>query len=246
MSIETTISEWKNHKKLDFTVGGRESYIVCPENPRPDKRWVWRAEFFGAFDTVDMALLNDGWYLAYHRVSDLYGCPESLKMMNEFQTAVEREFGLNPRTVLFGFSRGGLYSVNYAVAYPDKVALLYLDAPVLDIRSWPGGKGAGSGSPSEWLDCMRIYSLDEESAKTFAKNPIDRAEELAKDDIPVVIVAGAADHAVPIAENSYPFEKRFRAAGGTLKLIVKPNCDHHPHSLDDPEPVVEFIEKHFA
>jgi len=34
---------------------------VFPDNPLPDKPWVWRTEFFGAFDTVDTALLDKGW-----------------------------------------------------------------------------------------------------------------------------------------------------------------------------------------
>ena len=29
--------------------------------------------------------------------------------------------------------------------------------------------------------------------------------------------------------------------GGNVELIIKPGCDHHPHSLEDPQPVVDFI-----
>ena len=28
--------------------------------------------------------------------------------------------------------------------------ITYADAPVLDLKSWPGGKGEGIGSPDDW------------------------------------------------------------------------------------------------
>lgn len=52
--------------------------------------------------------------------------------MRKFQAYLEEKFALSARAVLFEFSRGGLYAVNYAAAYPEKNAKLYLDAPVLD------------------------------------------------------------------------------------------------------------------
>jgi pimeloyl-ACP methyl ester carboxylesterase len=246
MEIKYTVSDWKGYEKRDFAVGGRESFVVVPRQPRPDARWAWRAEFFGAFDTVDMALLASGWYLAYHHVSDMYGCPQSLEYMREFQRTAEEGFGLNPKTVLFGFSRGGLYSVNYAAAYPDKVEELYLDAPVCDIMSWPGGKGRGCGSPAEYQDCLRIFGLTEETVKDFHGNPVDYAAKVAAAGIPVIIVAGDSDGCVPAEENAYRFEKAFRAAGGTCEMIVKAGCDHHPHSLEDPAQVVNFLERNFG
>ena len=34
------------------------------------------------------------------------------------------------------------------------------------------------------------------------------------------------------------------ALGGEIVLIVKPGGKHHPHSLKDPTPIVDFILKH--
>jgi hypothetical protein len=48
---------------------------------------------------------------------------------------------------------------------------------------------------------------------------------------------------VPVAENTAILEKRYRELGGTIKVIHKPGVGHHPHGLDDPAPVVEFILK---
>ncbi len=36
-------------------------------------------------------------------------------------------------------------------------------------------------------------------------------------------------------------EKRYRALGGDITVIAKPGVGHHPHSLKDPAPIVEFV-----
>jgi hypothetical protein len=57
-------------------------------------------------------------------------------------------------------------------------------------------------------------------------------------------VVGDADDVVPPAENGVVVAERYRGLGGTVELIHKPACGHHPHGLDDPQPVVAFILKH--
>ena len=227
--IKINISEWKNHKKIDFSdeVGGRESYIVFPDVPLPDKPWVWRTEFFGAFDTVDLALLNEGWCLAYHKASDMYGCPQAMEYFREFQDMVEHKFVLSPKPVLFGFSRGGLYAVNYALKYPNRVGCLYLDAPVLDMTTWPGFHG----ETKESRDCMKCYG-------DAFENPIDKVSELT---VPVILVAGDADDLVPMDKNAQRMYDIYKNAGGNVEFIIKGGVGHHPHSLDDPSPVINFI-----
>ena len=37
---------------------------------------------------------------------------------------------------------------------------------------------------------------------------------------------------------------RYEALGGHVELIVKKGVGHHPHSLADPAPIVEYILKH--
>lgn len=241
-----TVTDWRGYRKINFPVGERESFIVCPEHPLPGNPWVWRTEFFEAFNYADVALLEKGWHLAYHCVSDRYGCPDSVEKMKEFYDAAVGEYHMAPKPALFGFSRGGLYAVNFALKYPDCAGLLYLDAPVLDIRSWPGGKGTGTGSPACWEQCKEVYGLDEESAKNFSDNPLDHTEDLAKTGIPVFLVCGGADRAVPYAENGEPFYERMVAAGAKIGQVVKPDCDHHPHSLSDPKPIVDFIEQAYG
>jgi hypothetical protein len=42
-------------------------------------------------------------------------------------------------------------------------------------------------------------------------------------------------------ENISVVEERYKSYGGTIKVIAKPNNKHHPHSLKDPSPIVDFI-----
>ena len=239
-AVGTTVEDWFGHKQYTFTVSGRSSLIVCPENPLPGNPWVWRTEFFSAFDTVDRALLDRGWHLAYHQVSDMYGNPESVKMLHEFYTVATGEFGLSPRPALFGFSRGALYAVNYAAAYPEESGILYLDAPVTDIFVWPGR----FKQSVEWEQCKSCYGITDEDEPTFRKNPNDMAEKNARDGIPCFICAGDADTVVDFEACGRVYFKNYSAVSDKISMIVKPGCDHHPHSLSDPAPIVEFIEKY--
>ncbi|MFZ4777279.1 MAG: alpha/beta hydrolase family protein [Terrimicrobiaceae bacterium] len=128
---------------------------------------------------------------------------------------------------------------------PGKVAALYVDAPVCDFKSWPGGKGKGKGgAPSEWPGCLKAYGFTEEQALAYKFNPVDNLAPLAAAKIPIIAVAGDADDVVPLPENIGIVEIRYRELGGEIQLIVKPGVGHHPHSLTDPTPVVDFLIRH--
>jgi pimeloyl-ACP methyl ester carboxylesterase len=238
------VSQWNGFERLDFSVAGRAALLVKPATAAAGKPWIWRTEFFGHEPQGDIALLKAGWHVAFFKVSDMYGAPAAIDLMAQFHASLTRQFALSPRAVMEGFSRGGLYAVNFAAAHPGSTAALYLDAPVLDIRSWPGGKGKGKGDARCWKQALEIYGLTEDTAADFKGNPLDKADELAKAGIPVIAVVGDADDVVPYAENTKLFAARYRAAGGTIEVIVKPGVSHHPHSLKDPKPIVEFLLAH--
>lgn len=236
-------SDWYGFTRYDFYVHGREGLLIEPKRRRDGSPWIWRAEFFGAFDKADRALLEDGGFLGYCRLSDLYGNEEAVALMEAFRRFVTGEFGLRQQAVLFGFSRGGLYSVNYTARYPKNVAALYLDAPVLDIKSWPKGAGKGGGAPKEWIECLAAYHINEEGLADFRKNPLDHIPVLLENEIPILLVAGGADTVVPYAENGALLAEKYQAGGGTIQVIVKPDCGHHPHSLEDVTPIEDYLKQ---
>lgn len=53
--------------------------------------------------------------------------------------------------------------------------------------------------------------------------------------------SGDADLDVPFEENGAVLERTHRSYGGTVKTILKPSGGHHPHSLPDVTPIVQFV-----
>ena len=245
-SLAAVAGNWNGYEQRDFSVDARKCLLVVPKEPAAGKPWIWRMEFFGHEPQGDIALLGKGFHVAYMDLSNLYGAPVALDAMDKFHAQVTKEFGLSQKTVLEGFSRGGLFAFNWAARNPDKVASMYVDAPVCDFKSWPGGKGKGHGSPGDWNNVLKVYGLTEEQALAYKLNPVDNLAPLAKAKIPILSVCGEADKTVPIDENTRVVEKRYKELGGEIVVIAKPNCDHHPHSLKDPAPIVDFVLKHAA
>ncbi len=235
------LTDWRGYDKIEFELDGKEGFVVLPKVFAEGRPWVWRAEFFEDFDQADMALLEQGYCRAYYRQNDQYGCPQAVEGMRKFQSYVMRVFGLAEKAVIVGLSRGGLYAFNYAATYPEQVAVMYLDAPVLDIRSWPGGKGKGIGAAREWQECLAAYGLSEETSLSAKVSPLDRIESVASAGIPIILVAGDADNVVPYLENGALLVRRYRELGGTIVSVVKEKVGHHPHSLTDPGSIVTFI-----
>lgn len=234
---------YKSYKRIGFLLNGYSGSVIFPKKAVKNNRWIWRTEFLGTFDRADMTLVDMGWHLVYYNISDKYGSPEAVELMNGFHEYVIEEFKLSKKTVLFGFSRGGLYAVNYAVKYPEKIDSIYLDAPVIDIRSWPGGYGKGIGAPMQWQECLECYSFDENDAKAYSEKQLNRADVLAENKIPILVITGDADLTVPYKENSKPFIDRYKQMHDDIQVIIKPDCGHHPHSLDDVSPIIKFISR---
>lgn len=237
-------SAWNGFDKYDFDVDGKTATVVVPKEPAPGKPWLWRGEFFGAFATVDQALVAKGWHVAYLGCPNTFGSPDTMKRWDGFYDLLTRDHGLSRRPVLLGMSRGGLYVYRWASLHPDKVGLIYGDAPVCDVKSWPGGKGKGKGSPRDWALFQKVFELKtEQDALDWKGNPIDVLEPIAKAKVPVIHVVGDADDVVPVEENTAVLKERYEKLGGHVEVISKKGVGHHPHALADPTPIVEYILK---
>jgi dienelactone hydrolase len=234
-------SEWQGFPRYDFEFAGKTVTVVTPAAPAEGRPWLWRGEFFGAFATVDAALVKLGWHVVYIACPNTFGSPDTMERWARVYDDLTRNHGFSRHPVLLGMSRGGLYVYNWAAANPDKVGLIYGDAPVCDVKSWPGGKGKGQGSARDWDLFKQVYGLSEQQALQWTRNPIDILEPIARTHIPVLHVVGDADDVVPVAENTTILKQRLEALGGHVELIVKRGVGHHPHSLQDPTPIVDYI-----
>lgn len=239
----STYTTWNGFEMLEFQFEGVEAKVVFPRQPNQNKNWIWRTQFWAHEPQVDIALLQTGFHVVYVDVVDLYGGPKSVSRFDGFYSHLIQRFGLNRKTVLEGLSRGGLDAYNWASRNVDKVYCIYADAPVCDIKSWPGGLGKGKGSKNDWEKCLNAYGLTETTVNELKDSPINNCVQLAAAKIPLLHVCGDADDVVPIEENTYRLAETYRNAGGTIELIVKKGVGHHPHSLKDPQPIVDFILK---
>ena len=229
-------SEWNGCDRYDFTFKNRQATVVVPKKAAKGNPWIWRPAFFDAFPSVDKALLEKGFHIVYYDVTHLYGSPRAVSLGTEFYKDITDRYGLSPKVTLEGFSRGGLFAFNWAAQNTDKVACIYVDAPVCNVFSWPGRKNA-----TLWNDLLKEWNLTDAEMEHFKGNPIDNLAPIAAAGIPIISVCGDSDQTVPYKENMDVVRSRYLAAGGPVEVILKKGCDHHPHSLDNPEPVVDFI-----
>jgi len=243
VGIAAAVKSFHGYRQLDFAMaGGRQCTVVRPVVPAAGRPIVWRGEFFGHQPQTDLALLQRGYHVVYVNAKDMFGAPPAMEIWDQFHALLQRT-GLTGKIILIGMSRGGLYCYHWAARHPESVAALYGDAPVCDFKSWPlalGKSKAPRGRDAEAL--LKAYGFkDESEALAYAHNPVDNLAPLARAGIPLLHVVGQADTVVPVEENTDLVEQRYRALGGTIEVIRKPGVEHHPHSLENPAPIVDFI-----
>lgn len=241
-------TRWHSFDRFHFRRAGRDAYLVVPAKALPGRPWIWRARFPGFHNEMDIELIRAGYHLAYFDVANQFGSPSIIKKADQFYRFMVEQRHLNVQPVLEGVSRGGLFVYNWAAANPQFVSCIYCDTPVLDFRSWPGGKGSGMGSEAAWASCLSAYGLTADQAEAFDQQPIDHARVIAQARIPILHIVSENDRVVPPTENTYLFRKELEKFGHTMTVIsvregTKKSNGHH---FEHPEPtrVVEFIRRH--
>jgi pimeloyl-ACP methyl ester carboxylesterase len=230
-------SSYHSFERFDFTHKGKECIVVRPRVTAPGKPWIWKARFFGHAPQTEVALLEKGFHLVYVDVADLFGAPSAVAIWDDFHAYLTESHAFSEKPVLMGLSRGGLILYNWASKNPEKVACVYADAPVCDFKSWP----RLHSSPKTWETCLNAYNMTEEEALKATCNPIDNLKPLVLANIKILHIVGDVDTTVPVSENTAILEERYKALGGEIQVIHKPDIGHHPHSLEDPTPIVTFI-----
>lgn len=222
-------------KIIEYSFNGYAATVITPD--KPNGKWIWKTEFLYAFDKAEQALVEDGYTRVNYKISDMYGSYNAVRLMHAFHLDLLTRFPLCKKTNLFGFSRGGLYAFNYSLFYPEYVDKVYLDAPVLDLASWPW-----EDSP-EQAGMLEEYCLTKDTLKKFRGSPVYNFKEFFSNELPLLVVAGGSDEVVKFEDNAGKLIDYAKKNGENIKYIVKPECGHHPHSLDDVTPILDFIEK---
>ena len=242
--MEYTYSEWFGYRRADFRFEERDALIVFPKGEK-NGRWMVKMEYFGAFPNLELELLSRGWCLAYLRNINRWGTDPDSDAKDRFAAFVSEEFGLDGKFTCVGMSCGGICSVNFACRYPERVSFLYLDAPVMNLLSCPMGFGQGDrlgDNDSGWREIVDAYGFTLPDLLTWREHPIDKVPRLVSEKIPAALIYGDADPVVPYSENGIVMERAYRETGLPLFVVGKPGCGHHPHGLEDPKPLADFIE----
>ncbi|MBC8325074.1 MAG: PDZ domain-containing protein [Verrucomicrobia subdivision 3 bacterium] len=225
--------------------------VVCPKKPAPGKPWLWRSLFWEAIRKVsdaDLKLVEEGYHVVLAH-GDVAGHPSGNANIDAAYDLLTMEYGFSKKCSMASMSRGTLSLFRWASANPEKVDSIYVDNGVCNVLSWPAGKlvpgnkSIASGAPSSWANFKRKfgYTTDEEALKT-KESPIDQLKPLAKAGVPILMVCGNKDTAVPYEENDAIMEQRYKALGGSIKVIVEDKG--HSHGMKDPTPVLKFIREH--
>ena len=241
--MEYVKSEWNGYERLDFKFEGRGAVVVCPKVPTPEKKWLFKTEYFGAFPRFELDMLERGYYVAHVDNITRWCLPEDTDVKARFADFLHDELGLFERCVPVGMSCGGMQAVYFAAKYPKYVAAMYIDAPVLNLLSCPCG--VGMATDRLYAEFTKATGFTTSDMINYRNHPIDHVGELLDANIPVFLVCGDSDKTVPYEENGLQLAGAYRARGGIIEEILKKDCDHHPHGLDDTTPIREFVERYY-
>ncbi len=237
-------SYWHGFEKENFSFDGRAAYIVKPVKALSGNPWIWRAYFPDWHYEMDSILLSRGFHIAFINCNDMYGSPAAMQVWEGFYQHLITQYSFAKKAALEGVSRGGLYVYGWAKRNPDKVSCIYAEAPVLDIKSWPGGKGKGKGNIETWKQCLSVYSLTEQEAMNFTDNPIDHLESLAAYKVPLIHVVCKSDSIVPVEENTAILSKRYLQLGGIIRVDTmwdNITANGHHFTIANPEKYADYI-----
>lgn len=225
---------WGGGHRMIFDFNGRRAWIVEPESPAEGRPWVWTMQWMGAYlnRTGAPDLVRDGSYHVHLEAFDTRASDEGLKALADFQNYLVRELGFAPKANLIGMSWGGFYSVRYANAFPENVARIYLDAPLLNFDGF-GGDATKTPTAAAALIGPWAKSMPENGNwSTDPRMPVNMAGAIAAAKIPVYLLYGGQDQTVNPALNCERFVPAFKNAGGDIRVEKRALYGHHPHGFE--------------
>ncbi|MBM4049797.1 MAG: hypothetical protein FJ279_32270, partial [Planctomycetes bacterium] len=238
-------AQWKDFPKQSVKLDGHAGFVVVPQTAAPGKPWVWRTSFPGYHAEVDEALMRNGFHVAYVNVLSMLGSEGALDVMDQFYALVREEFGLAEKPALEAVSRGGLHAYRYAARRPERIACIYADVPVMDLKSWP----LKAKADKQVQDAMHFYGFkNEEELKAFKGNPVDLLAPIAAAKIPLRHVISLNDETVPPEENTLEAKRRLNKLGWDIELVIVKEGDvkkkGHHFPLPEAAESARFIMKH--
>lgn len=222
-----------------FEVNGHTAHLYAAPKPAEGKPWVWYAPTIKGMSLAlrpvyFQGFLNAGISIAGFDLGEVRGGPAGTEQFTLFyQEMVKR--GWSPKPILLGQSRGGLMMLAWAVRHPEQTRAFVGIYPVCNLTSWPM-----KNLPPVLAD----YGLTEAEfrARLAEFNPIDNLQGLIERKVPMYVVHGDVDVAVPYKENTQILKERYEAGGGpiTVKVVAGEGHKVSPSFFEDKD-LVAFV-----
>ena len=128
---------FNNYQTKEFIFKERNAIIIFPKC-KPNGKMILKTEYLDAFPDFDISMLERGYYLIHIYHHTRWASDEENNIMADFVRYCSKELGTDKKCILEGMSCGGLQAVKFAEEYPERVSVMYLHAPVLNILSMAG------------------------------------------------------------------------------------------------------------
>lgn len=236
--------QWNGFECREELFEEHPARIILPEKRAENARLILQTEYFGAFPATAIELLSRGHFFCFIENDNRWGTDADVDRKARFIRSVTERYNIKGSCVPIGMSCGGIFAVKLAARYPELIACVYADAPVINYMSCPCGFGIGeplSADNSEILQALSLADIGELMA--YRDMPLDNIGKLIENRIPLLLIAGDSDRTVPYSENGIFLERAYRDSGIRHLIHIKPGCDHHPHGAEDPCIAADFIEQ---
>lgn len=240
--------EWYGFTRHNFELDGHKAFIVEPRFASPGLPWSWCTQWAEAFvpRTPALKLLERGFHHVHIDLFETRMNPEGIKIAKKFYDLLQ-SLGFNSKAALIGMSYGGLFSLRWAEEYPETVGAVYLDAPVTDL-GFCCDRDATNALEKNLENLAHeaqinadAYGVETQELHAHPLSPNNNFQKIAAAKIPILCLRSGQDLTVNPVTNSDTFAERVTAAGGNFQMVDRPLNGHHPHGLDDPQALAEFI-----
>ena len=224
-----------------FEVNGHTAYLYAAPKPAEGKPWVWFAPTLKGLSLSTRkayyeGFLNAGVSIAGFDLGEVRGLPESTAQFTLFYDEMVKR-GWSPKPILIGQSRGGLMMLAWAMRHPDKTRAFVGIYPVCNMATWPLKNMAVT---------LADYKIPEVElrARLTEFNPLDNLKGLLDQKVPMFVVQGDVDKAVPPKENVLILKERYEAGSGqiTVKIMAGEGHQATPAFFENKD-LIEFVLK---
>lgn len=237
---------WYGFECEEFSFEGHDATVVFPK-VEPVGKIAIKVEYWNAFPDVEIKLLERGYYVVGVDNISRFATKEDCDIKARFLEYIAKEYGIKGKCVPVGMSCGGAHALRFAGFYPELVSCVFIDAPVLNYCSFPGKIGNEDCEGVWEREFIKAYpGIKRYQLLNFPEHPINMADVLIENKIPVIMVYGAEDKTVIYEENGKLLEDAFDGTD-LLKTICVGCRGHHPHGMIDPEDnntIADWIAEH--